>query len=287
MYGNSNIRLSSVSKLVVAMLLIMCQTSIAQIQLSPPSSSTTVIDGGPIKISLVVNDQEEGAPFFKPNFPDVRGDNKKPDIYYRLAEMKLGDNYRPAVELQGGLEVLVGVAIDGRHINSGEKVGPAIAELSTWNVGKNYVIRDRIEIPGWREDNNHVRNFVFTTQSHSLAGQWKDTREIGTIVLAFFRKKANALQVQLPTMGGGPNTRSLFGTGAGSKVESTVTETKFEAESTAFKIFVIKYETRESLQKMGFAAKLTPQIKNEKQPSLFWPSSLPQPGQDGIKFPRK
>ncbi|MDP3778966.1 MAG: hypothetical protein Q8R30_02915 [bacterium] len=271
-------------RLFTLLLVVLFNIACAQAQthiLQPDNSASRTINGTLAEISIELSGGA-GARFFKPSFADVRGDGNKPDTYYRFAEMQMGDTYGITINLRDKSQrVQVGIAVDGRHVISGQQVGSSIELLSTWETSSNYVISQTgnsgpTRIRGWRENNDKVREFVVTTPARSLAGKWHNLTQSGTIVVAVFRERTSEPQITLR----GSTSRGL-GTGAGQQIESRVTRTTFNPQSVASEIFVIKYETQETLQKIGVN---TP-TRDKSAP--YWPGNTPRPGQDHIKFPKR
>ncbi len=267
------------------LLVVLFNIAVAQAQtqiLQPDDSASRTVNGNLAEISIELNGGT-GARLFHPDFVDIHGDGNRPDTYYRFAEMRMADTYEIAIKLHDtSRRVQVGIAVDGRHVISGQQVASNIELLSTWNTASlsNYVVDQRgnagaTKIRGWRENNDRVRKFVVNTPANSLAGKWNNLTQIGTIVISIFDERIS--QPQINTRGS--NTRGL-GTAAGQSVESKVIATTFDPQEIAAEIFIIKYETEKTLQRLG-VLKTTRESKSEP----YWPGSAPQPGKDHIKFP--
>lgn len=216
---------------------------------------------------MLVTVSVNGNRFFHPlNHKDVPGDQYRSARYYRHMEATPGQKYGITVRLNTGhhnSRFAVGIAVDGRSVINGSRIGNAIEQADTW--GPSYVFNVDNEnggtIQGWRESTDYVREFVFTDEKKSYAADmFGDLSAVGTIVLAVFREDLPKTMIRLR----GVNSRGI-GTGVGDIVESSVKPTHFRPKSMAYEIFVIKYDTIEKLKSIGVWT--PPETENR-----FWPA---------------
>lgn len=204
------------------------------------------ITGSLVDVSLEIGESSDAGRFFLPrNIKDVAGSRSNPDIRYRYLEARAGQKYGVTVRLHDcSKRYQVSIAIDGRCILSGRKV-PSVNSFITWPAG--YIFFCDSEnggtIRGWREDQDTVREFVFTSPEQSFAGKWGDFSAMGTIVIAVFRESS---EPDLPKIA----TRGL-GTGYGDRIESQVRTEEFHSKDIAYEIFVLNYQSKDNLQRLG------------------------------------
>ncbi len=233
------------------------------------------LTGELVEVSVNVNNQPFGTRFFWPkDISDVQGHTTSADKYYRFMEAKMGATYGITIKLLDHTKrYLIGIAVDGRCVCSGKVVGNNIERSNSWDSGGSYVFDVGSEnggtITGWRESQNHVREFVFTSPENSFAGKWDDFSAIGTIAIAVFREDIPEPAQYDGSRSGG--TRSI-GTGYGNRVESRVGTTSFISKTVAYETFTINYQTTEVLKKLGV---WTPEDL-KAAPNRMWPATPPR-----------
>lgn len=211
---------------------------------SPISVIAGTLKGELVEISIEMDDRTNSL--FHPNeFSSYTpGSSRSSDWHYRYAEAVKGKSYGITIRLKDCTKkYAIAIAVDGIDVIDGEQI-LAVDNYNSWprayvfDCGKD----NGGTIKGWRESQDHVREFVFTDAANSLAAKWDDYSAMGTIVVSVFREN-------IPE-----KVRGLskgLGTGYGERLDSHVDETKFEAKEQAYEVFVIKYETKATLKKLG------------------------------------
>ncbi|MBP9669050.1 MAG: hypothetical protein KBE09_02050 [Candidatus Pacebacteria bacterium] len=201
-----------------------------------------------------------------PVHPAIASEGRKgrTPVSFAHVAVEKGD-YKMLVQNQGARRIFACVAIDGRNILNGEKVGRDYNELAAWQTpGKPtcYVV-DRYsmqDFAGWRTDSATIRRFIFTSVENSAAVKYfDDPSAVGTMVISIFPEVIREVYAQprsaeAPTRGG-PSPRSL-GTGAGESQRSEVRTVEFEPERQAAQAFVLHYATTAVLESMGVIPKV-------------------------------
>lgn len=191
--------------------------------------------------------------------PVVDGGPRDATYRYRFARLESGQRYSISVQpKEAGARYGVGVAVDGRCILTGEKVGAEVQKATTW---PNFYVVDGWggDFRGWREDSGNIRRFVATNEERSLAATlWNDKSATGTIVVSVFRETP----APEPIIKGETGVKGL-GTAAGEREESRVVSVKFIPRPVAYEVFVLRYATKPELEKLGVWA--------DETPSRFWP----------------
>ncbi|MDZ7612140.1 MAG: hypothetical protein U5L10_05235 [Candidatus Moranbacteria bacterium] len=240
------------------------------------------LNGSLVNVSVINPNSQEKFRFFEPtNIQDQRSDSpRRPDVYYRYLEATKGIPYGITIKLKDTTkQYSIGIAIDGRGVLEGKKIPDFIEDLAAW-TGESYIFNCGQEnggtLLGWRESQENVRQFFFSKPEKSLAGKWEDYSAMGTIVIAVFRHRDDNDEVIPPQPQFTPGTRGL-GTGFGQRVRQKVDYTHFEPKRIAYEIFVIKYEDRQTLQKLGIWKPETKEGENR-----FWPEEQKR---EFIEFP--
>ncbi|MEN9342037.1 MAG: hypothetical protein RIQ54_293 [Candidatus Parcubacteria bacterium] len=226
----------------------------------PVRAQEVVLEGTLVRLKIEVNrnGQKRAAAFFESrnnkDSSSSSNDQFVTDRYYRYAEVKEGDTYKIAIDLQDkSRKILVCAAVDGINVATGKKVAGDIEQIYAWQNG---YITDQTqgdtwdEIAGWRSGDT-VRDFVVTEFSNSVAANSQDWSAPGTIVIAVFRGEP-----EKPASRGSSNERGGkgLGTGAGSAKYDPIEVGEFIPKQRAYEIFVIKYENRETLEELGLYA---------------------------------
>lgn len=190
-----------------------------------------------------------------------------PDLLRSYVQAEHGARFRLRLHNPHAERIGVVVAVDGRNIISGQRSHLAQGEAM-------YVIGPhRTQIfSGWRTDANHVHAFYFTGAGDSYAGALGDYSALGTIGVAVFRERHNALQpvpeiatppLDAPTVqpddatGDSTQRRSReaqesdAGTGFGERQWSQSRRVTFAAAGPAVFRHILKYEWREALCRRG------------------------------------
>ena len=201
-----------------------------------------------------------------PIYPAQVRDGRKggTPISFTHVAVEKGD-YKVLVQNNGARRVLACIAIDGRNILNGEKVGRDYNELSAWQApGKApcYIVNrySMQEFAGWRTDSATIRRFMFTSVDNSAAVKFfDDPSAVGTMVVSIFPEVVREVYAQPrsaePPTRGGPSPRSL-GTGAGASERSEVQTVQFEPERNAARAFIFHYATAAVLEGMGVIPKV-------------------------------
>jgi hypothetical protein len=146
------------------------------------------------------------------------------------------------------------VSVDGRNVQEDEPGDPY------GNAGLLIPARDYRDIEGWRTDDGHVRQFVFTDPAQAVAAQAGTPQNTGVIGLAAWHERTyewRSPAVAVASAGGDDvlyargmimNTRA--GTGIGATRLSPVTRVQFD-RGGAPDLLTLFYDTERALREKG------------------------------------
>lgn len=198
---------------------------------------------------------------------------------FQHALVRIGNRYTIRVENTNFNPVMVCIAVDGRNVISGDRLGDrfSFTQARTWS-NDCYVVSayKSLDVRGFRRSrgsDGKVDRFVVSRAAESAAVQvHNDYTGVGTIVVAVFDEK------HAPQWRGGESTersaapRSAgpdVGTAAGETVSSPTKSVVFDAQQTAMQAFVVHYGTEQRLRHLG----VIPSGSDDDSFKRFGPSS--------------
>jgi hypothetical protein len=204
-----------------------------------------------------------------PLYPAAGG----PDVLKAYAEAVKGAAYRITVHNNLSCRVGLVIAVDGRNIVSGAKSWLGSDE-------RMYILGpgETQEYQGWRTAQDRENRFYFTTVEDSYAGAFKDTSAMGVVAMAAYPEyfpmpRTFVPGITLPPKAPCPpplgqqreakrsaaSPGSQAGTGYGEDVYSPSITVAFQPEAQPREKAFIKYEWRETLQRLGVIRSLPAQ----------------------------
>jgi hypothetical protein len=155
-----------------------------------------------------------------------------------------------------GARIEAVVSVDGRNVQKDEPGDPY------GNAGLLIPGHDHRDIEGWRTDDGHVREFVFTDPAQAVAAQAGAPQNTGVIGLAAWREGAYGWKANVPlaaaagqrdSLPRGMTVNSRAGTGIGAARPSPVTQVRFNREGDP-DLLAIFYDTEAALREKGIIA---------------------------------
>ncbi len=185
------------------------------------------------------------------------------EVFKQYLEARKGENYSLLIRNHLSERIGVVVAVDGRNIITGRKSFLSSSEMM-------YIVQPygQARLDGWRTSDEKVNRFYFTSSAESYSVRtFSDTSAMGVIAVAVFREKqrpvvlyeherslGKAQGAPAPSAARSETKRAAkdeAGTGFGNEHYSPVVKVEFEPESIPVEKFLVKYEWRNELCKMG------------------------------------
>lgn len=129
--------------------------------------------------------------------------------------------------------------------------------------GSGYIVspHDKVDVPGWRLNNQNAARFVFSSLPDSYAAQMGQPTNVGVVGVTFWNEKEYRLdQPPRRSMGRpkglslgdfGPTRSAGVGTGFGREIEHQVSSVHFKREHSFVAQLVLRYDDAEGLRKLG------------------------------------
>ena len=230
----------------------------------------TMANGTLAKVSIVTEDKFKNETYMKQFSPlnmtaNIQGSDKVSDKINRYLQAINGAEYSIRVDIKDSKKYLVGIAIDGRNIVSGEKIyNPS--QASSWKSDSWIVNGTDNDFRGWikqtKDGSQKIKRFKFSSGASVSEQFFNDYSARGTITIAIFREAPQVI-TRGGTRGGG--TSKGLGTSFGKTEDTSYGSGEFNPKGVAYEIFTFRYATKSDLKKAGiWRPKEKPVIKNNR-----------------------